>query len=133
MAGPYPVNPCQLVNGEVCIWTASRSYLVSFNKISSSFPEQVLLVDFRSVGQQQNEVTLLLGFVPVLCLTSLFFLPLQIPVGTEIEGMNILGLVLFALVLGVALKKLGEEGEDLIRFFNSFNEATMVLVSWIMW
>ncbi|NWQ83051.1 SATT protein, partial [Columbina picui] len=57
----------------------------------------------------------------------------QIPVGTEIEGMNILGLVLFALVLGVALKKLGEEGEDLIRFFNSFNEATMVLVSWIMW
>lgn len=48
-------------------------YLVSFNKISSSFPEQVLLVDFRSVGQQQNEVTLLLGFVPVLCLTSLFF------------------------------------------------------------
>ncbi|NXJ82449.1 SATT protein, partial [Trogon melanurus] len=57
----------------------------------------------------------------------------QIPVGTEIEGMNILGLVLFALVLGVALKKLGPEGEDLIRFFNSFNEATMVLVSWIMW
>ncbi|NWU97246.1 SATT protein, partial [Upupa epops] len=57
----------------------------------------------------------------------------KIPVGTEIEGMNILGLVVFALVLGVALKKLGQEGEDLIRFFNSFNEATMVLVSWIMW
>ncbi|NXH91250.1 SATT protein, partial [Edolisoma coerulescens] len=57
----------------------------------------------------------------------------QIPVGSEIEGMNILGLVLFALVLGVALKKLGQEGEDLIRFFNSFNEATMVLVTWIMW
>ena len=58
---------------------------------------------------------------------------LQIPFGTEIEGMNILGLVLFALVLGVALKKLGSEGEELIRFFNAFNEATMVLVSWIMW
>ncbi|NWZ42965.1 SATT protein, partial [Brachypodius atriceps] len=57
----------------------------------------------------------------------------QIPFGTDIEGMNILGLVLFALVLGVALKKLGQEGEDLIRFFNSFNEATMVLVTWIMW
>uniref|UniRef100_A0A670HWA6 Amino acid transporter n=1 Tax=Podarcis muralis TaxID=64176 RepID=A0A670HWA6_PODMU len=55
------------------------------------------------------------------------------PVGTDIEGMNILGLVLFSLVLGVALKKLGTEGEELIRFFNSFNEATMVLVSWIMW
>lgn len=58
---------------------------------------------------------------------------LQIPFGTEIEGMNILGLVLFSLVLGVALKKLGSEGEELIRFFNAFNEATMVLVSWIMW
>nr|XP_019573619.1 PREDICTED: neutral amino acid transporter A [Rhinolophus sinicus] len=57
----------------------------------------------------------------------------KIPIGTEIEGMNILGLVLFALVLGVALKKLGSEGEELIRFFNAFNEATMVLVSWIMW
>lgn len=58
---------------------------------------------------------------------------LQIPIGTEIEGMNILGLVLFALVLGVALRKLGSEGEELIRFFNAFNEVTMVLVSWIMW
>ncbi|OCT79686.1 neutral amino acid transporter A [Xenopus laevis] len=57
----------------------------------------------------------------------------KIPIGTEVEGMNILGLVLFALVLGVALKKLGPEGEELIRFFNAFNEATMVLVSWIMW
>lgn len=57
----------------------------------------------------------------------------KIPFGTEIEGMNILGLVLFALMLGVALKKLGSEGEELIRFFNAFNEATMVLVSWIMW
>lgn len=47
--------------------------------------------------------------------------------------MNILGLVLFAMVFGVALRKLGDEGEELIRFFNAFNEATMVLVSWIMW
>lgn len=47
--------------------------------------------------------------------------------------MNILGLVVFAIVFGVALRKLGPEGELLIRFFNSFNDATMVLVSWIMW
>lgn len=58
---------------------------------------------------------------------------LQVPYGTETDGMNILGLVLFAMVFGVALKKLGSEGEELIRFFNAFNEATMVLVSWIMW
>uniref|UniRef100_A0A8C7YGE2 Amino acid transporter n=1 Tax=Oryzias sinensis TaxID=183150 RepID=A0A8C7YGE2_9TELE len=57
----------------------------------------------------------------------------KVPYGTEADGMNILGLVLFAMVFGVALRKLGEEGEELIRFFNAFNEATMVLVSWIMW
>uniref|UniRef100_A0A8C4T4F8 Amino acid transporter n=1 Tax=Erpetoichthys calabaricus TaxID=27687 RepID=A0A8C4T4F8_ERPCA len=47
--------------------------------------------------------------------------------------MNILGLVLFAIIFGIALRKLGSEGEELIRFFNSFNEATMVIVTWIMW
>uniref|UniRef100_A0A3Q3J2P2 Amino acid transporter n=1 Tax=Monopterus albus TaxID=43700 RepID=A0A3Q3J2P2_MONAL len=57
----------------------------------------------------------------------------SVPFGTDQDGMNILGLVVFAIVFGVALRKLGEEGEILIKFFNSFNEATMVLVSWIMW
>ncbi|MEQ2229209.1 Neutral amino acid transporter B(0) [Ilyodon furcidens] len=56
-----------------------------------------------------------------------------VPFGTDQDGMNILGLVVFAIVFGVALRKLGDEGEILIKFFNSFNEATMVLVSWIMW
>ncbi|XP_007432494.1 neutral amino acid transporter B(0) [Python bivittatus] len=57
----------------------------------------------------------------------------MVPTGTEVEGMNILGLVVFAIVFGIALRKLGAEGENLIKFFNSFNEATMILVSWIMW
>lgn len=57
----------------------------------------------------------------------------KVPIGTDQDGMNILGLVVFAIVFGVALRKLGQEGEILIKFFNSFNEATMVLVSWIMW
>lgn len=53
--------------------------------------------------------------------------------GTDVDGMNILGLIVFSMAFGVALRKLGEDGEILIKFFNSFNEATMVLVSWIMW
>ncbi|KAJ1107090.1 hypothetical protein NDU88_004487 [Pleurodeles waltl] len=57
----------------------------------------------------------------------------KVPFGMDVDGMNILGLVVFAIVFGIALRKLGEEGEILIKFFNSFNEATMVLVSWIMW
>ncbi|XP_034025145.1 neutral amino acid transporter B(0) [Thalassophryne amazonica] len=57
----------------------------------------------------------------------------KIPVGKDQDGMNILGLVTFAIVFGVALRKLGDEGEILIKFFNAFNEGTMVVVSWIMW
>ncbi|XP_023560332.1 neutral amino acid transporter B(0) isoform X2 [Octodon degus] len=57
----------------------------------------------------------------------------KVPVGKEVDGMNILGLVVFAIVFGVALRKLGPEGELLIQFFSSFNDAAMVLVSWIMW
>uniref|UniRef100_A0A3Q0RPS2 Amino acid transporter n=1 Tax=Amphilophus citrinellus TaxID=61819 RepID=A0A3Q0RPS2_AMPCI len=65
-------------------------------------------------------------------LVAAAFRSVSVPYGTETDGMNILGLVLFAMVFGVALRKLGDEGEELIRFFNAFNEATMVLVSWIM-
>lgn len=72
-----------------------------------------------------------------LCVLRVFFpcvsVCLKVPYGKDQDGMNILGLVVFAIVFGVALRKLGEEGEILIKFFNSFNEATMVLVSWIMW
>uniref|UniRef100_A0A8C9VPQ9 Amino acid transporter n=1 Tax=Scleropages formosus TaxID=113540 RepID=A0A8C9VPQ9_SCLFO len=57
----------------------------------------------------------------------------KVPVGVDMDGTNILGLVLFAIVFGVALRKLGADGEELTRFFSSFNEATMVLISWIMW
>uniref|UniRef100_W5LDR0 Amino acid transporter n=1 Tax=Astyanax mexicanus TaxID=7994 RepID=W5LDR0_ASTMX len=57
----------------------------------------------------------------------------SVPSGKDVDGMNILGLIVFAMAFGVALRKLGEEGEILMKFFNSFNEATMVLVSWIMW
>ncbi|XP_069764612.1 neutral amino acid transporter B(0) isoform X2 [Narcine bancroftii] len=57
----------------------------------------------------------------------------NIPVPSNVDGMNILGLVVFAIVFGIALRKLGAEGENLINFFTSFNEATMILVSWIMW
>uniref|UniRef100_UPI00398E466E neutral amino acid transporter A isoform X2 n=1 Tax=Pristiophorus japonicus TaxID=55135 RepID=UPI00398E466E len=57
----------------------------------------------------------------------------KVPVGTEVEGMNILGLILFAIIFGIALRKLGPDGEQLIKFFGTFNDATMILVSWIMW
>ncbi|KAL2083160.1 hypothetical protein ACEWY4_020933 [Coilia grayii] len=90
------------------------------------FPSNLVAAAFRSyVTDYKN--------IPVGNISNGTIIYQKVPYGTETDGMNILGLVLFALVFGVALRKLGAEGEELIRFFNAFNEATMVLVSWIMW
>ncbi|KAF7710339.1 neutral amino acid transporter A [Silurus meridionalis] len=90
------------------------------------FPSNLVAAAFRSYATDYK-------MIAVGNTTNGTILYQKVPVGTEADGMNILGLVLFAMVFGVALRKLGAEGEELIRFFNAFNEATMVLVSWIMW
>ncbi|XP_036944413.1 neutral amino acid transporter B(0) [Acanthopagrus latus] len=93
--------------------------------IRNIFPSNLVSAAFRSYATSYRNITR----------NGTDGLPTEekIPIGTDQDGMNILGLVVFAIVFGVALRKLGEEGEILIKFFNSFNEATMVLVSWIMW
>uniref|UniRef100_A0A8C2FQ99 Amino acid transporter n=1 Tax=Cyprinus carpio TaxID=7962 RepID=A0A8C2FQ99_CYPCA len=88
--------------------------------IRNIFPSNLVSAAFKSVGLTGISL-------------NFWFYVLYIPNGEEVDGMNILGLIVFAMAFGVALRKLGEEGEILIKFFNSFNEATMVLVSWIMW
>ncbi|KAM9225607.1 neutral amino acid transporter B(0) isoform 1-T1 [Dugong dugon] len=85
------------------------------NLVSAAFRSYATYYEMRKVAGDQSETLV------------------KVPLGGEVEGMNILGLVVFAIVFGVALRKLGPEGELLINFFNSFNDATMVLVSWIMW
>ncbi|KAM9633065.1 neutral amino acid transporter B(0) isoform 2-T5 [Trichechus inunguis] len=85
------------------------------NLVSAAFRSYATHYEIRKVAGDQNETLV------------------KVPLGGEVEGMNILGLVVFAIVFGVALRKLGPDGELLINFFNSFNDATMVLVSWIMW
>ncbi|XP_068383184.1 LOW QUALITY PROTEIN: neutral amino acid transporter B(0) [Eschrichtius robustus] len=99
----------------------SKEVLDSFlDLVRNIFPSNLVSAAFRSYATSYKE-RLFSGT------------QVKVPVGGEVEGMNILGLVVFAIVFGVALRKLGPEGELLIRFFNSFNDATMVLVSWIMW
>ncbi|XP_072534307.1 neutral amino acid transporter A [Salminus brasiliensis] len=90
------------------------------------FPSNLVAAAFRSYATDYEMITVGNGTNGTLNYQ-------KVPVGKDTDGMNILGLVLFAMVFGVALRKLGSEGEELIRFFNAFNEATMVLVSWIMW
>uniref|UniRef100_UPI00358EB2DF neutral amino acid transporter A-like n=1 Tax=Myxine glutinosa TaxID=7769 RepID=UPI00358EB2DF len=57
----------------------------------------------------------------------------KLPIGSDVDGMNILGLITYAIAFGIALRKLGKMGEELIRFFDVFNEGTMVIVLWVMW
>nr|XP_021524146.1 LOW QUALITY PROTEIN: neutral amino acid transporter B(0) [Aotus nancymaae] len=100
----------------------SKEVLDSFLDLARNiFPSNLVSAAFRSYATTSYEERNITGAL------------VKVPMGEEVEGMNILGLVVFAIVFGVALRKLGPEGELLICFFNSFNEATMVLVSWIMW
>ncbi|XP_069857228.1 neutral amino acid transporter B(0)-like isoform X2 [Dipodomys merriami] len=104
---------------------ASKEVLDSFlDLVRNIFPSNLVTAAFRSYStfSDRSNQTQMNG-------TQVQ----KLPQGEEVEGMNILGLVVFAIVFGVALRRLGPEGELLIRFFNTFNDATMVLVSWIMW
>lgn len=46
---------------------------------------------------------------------------------------NVLGLVVFAIVLGVSLGKLGQKGKPLLQFFETLSEAMMVITRWVIW
>uniref|UniRef100_A0A8C7ED78 Amino acid transporter n=1 Tax=Nothoprocta perdicaria TaxID=30464 RepID=A0A8C7ED78_NOTPE len=54
-------------------------------------------------------------------------------VGMYSDGINVLGLIIFCLVFGVVIGKMGEKGRVLVDFFNALNEATMRIVQIIMW
>ncbi|XP_058489739.1 neutral amino acid transporter B(0) [Solea solea] len=105
---------------------AAKDVIDSFlDLIRNIFPSNLVSAAFQSYGTTYKSITSN-GTDGNLTVET-------VPFPSDQDGMNILGLVVFAIVFGVALRKLGEEGEILIRFFNSFNEATMVIVSWIMW
>ena len=54
------------------------------------------------------------------------------PSGEWTNGPNILGLITFAIVLGVSLAKLGDKGKPLLDFFTSLSDAMMTITSWVI-
>ncbi|XP_017779940.1 PREDICTED: excitatory amino acid transporter 1-like [Nicrophorus vespilloides] len=62
-------------------------------------------------------------------------LPIELwKVGSEsVDGMNILGLVVFSVIFGVTLAKIGEEGRPLANFFQSLMSAMMTITTWVIW
>ncbi|XP_004440718.1 excitatory amino acid transporter 3 [Diceros bicornis minor] len=53
-------------------------------------------------------------------------------VGSYSDSTNILGLIVFCLVFGLVIGKMGEKGQILVDFFNALNDATMKIVHIIM-
>ncbi|XP_066560216.1 neutral amino acid transporter B(0) [Amia ocellicauda] len=101
--------------------------------IRNIFPSNLVSAAFQSYATSYKSINITQNITNESGAIETMYIIEKVPFGVDADGMNILGLVVFAIVFGVALRKLGEEGEILIKFFNSFNEATMVLVSWIMW
>ncbi|XP_063311160.1 excitatory amino acid transporter 3 [Pelobates fuscus] len=54
-------------------------------------------------------------------------------VGLYSDGVNVLGLIVFCLVFGIVIGKMGERGKVLVDFFNALNDATMQMIQIIMW
>ncbi|KRT78732.1 hypothetical protein AMK59_8066, partial [Oryctes borbonicus] len=50
-----------------------------------------------------------------------------------VDGMNILGLVVFSAITGVALARLQEEGKPLANFFHSMMSTMMTITRWVIW
>ncbi|CAG5122078.1 unnamed protein product, partial [Candidula unifasciata] len=59
--------------------------------------------------------------------------PLYEPVVTKASGINMLGLVTFSIAMGIAINKLGLKGKPLKDFVESLCEATLLLVSAVIW
>ncbi|XP_023326225.1 excitatory amino acid transporter 3 [Eurytemora carolleeae] len=52
--------------------------------------------------------------------------------GEWTAGTNILGLVFFAVIIGIALAKMGEKGKPLLAFFSCLSDAMMTITTWVI-
>lgn len=50
-----------------------------------------------------------------------------------VTGTNILGLVVFATVLGITLAKMAEKGKPLLMFFEALGAAMLIITYWVIW
>ncbi|XP_037958107.1 excitatory amino acid transporter 1 [Teleopsis dalmanni] len=53
--------------------------------------------------------------------------------GAQREGSNVLGLVMFSVILGTTIGRMREKGQLLQDFFTTLSEAMMTITSWIIW
>ncbi|KAK4884594.1 hypothetical protein RN001_000865 [Aquatica leii] len=51
----------------------------------------------------------------------------------ELRTTNILGLVVFSIVMGIAVGQIGERGKILVAFFDSLSKVMMIITCWVIW
>ncbi|KAI3385467.1 hypothetical protein SNEBB_007026 [Seison nebaliae] len=56
-----------------------------------------------------------------------------IAIGKKRDGVNVLGLVVFSLIIGVILGQLGDDAKCLVQVIAAVNELFMRLVAFVMW
>lgn len=49
------------------------------------------------------------------------------------EGMNVLGLVMFSVILGATIGKMREKGKPIQDFLVALSEAMMIITRWVIW
>jgi Sodium:dicarboxylate symporter family len=54
-------------------------------------------------------------------------------VGKFTEGMNVLGLVMFSVILGATIGKMREKGKPIQEFLAALSEAMMIITRWVIW
>ncbi|KAF5306537.1 hypothetical protein FQA39_LY08859 [Lamprigera yunnana] len=51
----------------------------------------------------------------------------------DLRSTNILGLVVFSIIMGIAVGQMGEKGKVLVVFFDSLSKAMMIITCWVIW
>lgn len=46
---------------------------------------------------------------------------------------NVLGIVMFSVVLGTALSKMASRGKPLIEFLETCSQSMMIITNWVIW
>ncbi|CAI4225529.1 unnamed protein product [Auanema sp. JU1783] len=135
--GKWSITNVEELVGEVhqapCISNAVDTIL---DLAKNLFPENLIEATFRSYkvcmkflnGTQKVNPDVVLGLSAEQRLKFT-----EVPEKISSDGMNILGLVMFSVAIGITLGYIGEEGAALKAVFKSLESVSMRLISLVIW
>ncbi|CCD72844.1 Putative sodium-dependent excitatory amino acid transporter glt-4 [Caenorhabditis elegans] len=115
-----------------CVATAVDTII---DLMKSCFPENLIEATFRS---QKICLKFFNGTTEIPPEIAMTMSPEQRAQFTEVpekivsDGMNILGLVVFSVALGIVIGVIGEDGKPMKNFFKSLEACSMKLIGWVI-